>query len=61
MDILKKGDNMKVILKNKNNFNTIEINNVTNVAFSGNTISITANGTTSTYSSNSWYFTMLLM
>lgn len=52
---------MKVILKNKNNFNTIEIDNVTNVALSGTTISITANGTTSTYSTNSWYFTMLLM
>lgn len=61
MDILKKGDSMKVILKNKSNFNTIEIDNVTNVAFSGTTINITANGTTTAYSATSWYFTMLLM
>lgn len=52
---------MKVILKNKSNFNTIEINNVTNVSFSGTTINITANGTTTAYSSNDWYFTMLMM
>ena len=52
---------MKVILKNKNNFNTIEINNVTNVAFSGTTINITAGEATTSYSTNDWYFTMLMM
>lgn len=52
---------MKVILKNKNNFNTIEYQNVTNVAFSGTSIIITSNGTQYTYSSLDWYFTMLLM
>lgn len=52
---------MKVILKNKSNFNTVEIKNVTNVSLSGTTITITANGTTTAYSTIDWYFTMLLM
>lgn len=52
---------MKVILKNKTNFNTVEIDNVSNIALSGTTITITSDGTTSTYETTSWYFTVLLM
>lgn len=50
---------MRVLIKNKNNFNTIELNNVTNIAFSSGNYVITAGGTNYTYSATTYLVNIL--
>ena len=50
---------MKVIVISKNNFNTVEIANVTNIAFASNTYTITASGTTYSYSVDNYRIAVL--
>ena len=45
---------MKVIVISKNSFNTLELANVSNIAFSSNTYTITAGGVTTTYSADNY-------
>ena len=58
-----KGVNMSIILKNKNNFSIIQIDNVTNIAYNAGTkiYTITAGGSSTTYSSDSYYLTIFLI
>lgn len=50
---------MKVIVISKNTFNTIELANVSNIAFASNTYTITAGGTTSSYNADDYRIAVL--
>lgn len=45
---------MKVIVKNKTSFQTIQIENVTSISYANKIFSITAGGATSTYSQDAY-------
>lgn len=50
----KGGTNMKVIVKNKTSFQTIQIENVSAISYSNGVFTITAGGTTSSYSQTAY-------
>lgn len=50
---------MKVIIKNKTTFNTVEYDNVTSISFANNTYTIVHGGQTSTYSANDYLVSLL--
>lgn len=55
---------MTIILKSKTTFDIIQINNVTNIAYNEGTKIYTitvSGGTTSTYSSDSYYLSVFLI
>lgn len=47
---------MFVVFKNKETFDTVQYNNVTNIAFNGTNYTITlSDSTTATYSASNWH------
>lgn len=50
---------MKVIVINKTNFNVVEIDNVSNIAYATNTITITHSGGSSSYSLDDYRISIL--
>lgn len=50
---------MRVLIKNKTSFNTIEYNNVTSISFANNTYTIVHGGVTSSYSATDYLVSLL--
>lgn len=50
---------MRVIIKSKTTFNTIEYDNVTSISYASNTYTIVHGGVTSTYSANDYLVSLL--
>ena len=50
---------MRVLIKNKTSFNTIEYDNVTSISFANNTYTIVHGGTTTTYSAANYLVSLL--
>lgn len=50
---------MRVIIKNKNTFDTIEYNNVSSISFANNTYTIVHGGQTNTFSAGTYLVSLL--
>ena len=50
---------MRVLIKNKTSFNTIEYNNVTSISFANNTYTIVHGGQTNTFSASDYLVSLL--
>lgn len=50
---------MRVLIKHKTTFNTIEYDNVTSISFASNTYTIVHGGQTNTFSANDYLVSLL--
>lgn len=50
---------MRVLIKNKTSFNTIEYDNVTSISFANNTYTIVHGGQTNTFSASNYLVSLL--
>lgn len=52
---------MKIIIKSKTSFNTIEYDNVSSITYASKIFTVTHGGVTSTYSSDDYIIAMVIM
>lgn len=50
---------MSIIIKNKSTFDTIQVDNVSNIAYDGTNYAITAGGSTTNYSAATYLINIL--